>query len=125
MTPRWGGQIHDFTLMRGSIDDAETALHEGSGPLAARRPEAEVRFPLLHVDASIRYYLRFRAGFSAWNVRDGRRAVIPCPLSHGQIRGKGGSQALSTPVLKRLAIPFMWVGADSPRTHSESRPPSQ
>jgi len=45
MTPRWGGQIHDFTLMRGSIDDAETALHERSAQLAARRPDVEVRFP--------------------------------------------------------------------------------
>jgi hypothetical protein len=25
MTPRWGGQIHDFTLMRGSVDDADSS----------------------------------------------------------------------------------------------------
>ena len=39
--------------------------------------------------------------------RHGRRAVIYYLLSHGQIRVKGGNQALSTPVVKWLAIPFM------------------
>jgi hypothetical protein len=34
-TQRWGGQT-TFTLMRGSIDDAEKALHEGSVLFAAR-----------------------------------------------------------------------------------------